>query len=241
MMTTTTTSAHGAAKNWALRYGLVLVCLACAPRNSPCAIPVVGCRTPAKTTRASRVSEGVGCDTRSHVPALEPSAEALVGRRRRLEPFTLHQEGKTRDRRNLEWHNLAQQSVPNYAAVFEDPTPFFWVSCLALLACTLPLCPTTSIRKPPGNKYNHPSNHLEASKKQSQPTKGPEEMATIIHGLCVFLYHSLGIWYQILRWYSRIGVKFSPHFRNVAIPNSAHSHKHQRPKRRKAPFSCPLF
>ena len=33
--------------------------------------------------------------------------------------------GERRNRRNLEWYN---KSVPNYAAVFEGPKPFFfWV------------------------------------------------------------------------------------------------------------------
>ena len=93
----------------------------------------------------------------------------------------------------------------------------------ALLACTFPLCPTTSIQKPLGNKGNHPSNHLEASKKQPQATKGPQEITSIIHSLCFFLCHNLGILPQNLQWYSRIGVKFSPHqispFQILHIPN----------------------
>ena len=54
-----------------------------------------------------------------------------------------------------------------------------------------PLCPTTSIEKPPQNKGNRPK----ASKKQPQPTKGPQGITTTIHGLCLFLCHSLGILY----------------------------------------------
>jgi hypothetical protein len=36
-------------------------------------------------------------------------------------------------------------------------------------------------------------------------------MTTTIHGLCFFLCHSVGIWYQTLQWLLKPGIKFSPH------------------------------
>ena len=48
--------------------------------------------------------------------------------------------------RNGHWNGIIRRnrSVPNDAAVFEGPKPLFWASCLALLACTFPLCRAAS-------------------------------------------------------------------------------------------------
>ena len=60
-----------------------------------------------------------------------------------------------------------------------------------------------------GNACQQPPLKGEASKKHPQPTKGPWEITTIIHGLSFFLWPILGILYQLLQWYLRIGVNFS--------------------------------
>ena len=57
------------------------------------------------------------------------------------------------------------------AMILEGPKPFSSVSFLALLACTFPLCPTTSLQKTAGSKNIHRSNYLEASKNnRNQPS-----------------------------------------------------------------------
>ena len=63
---------------------------------------------------------------------------------------TVLRQGRTGERRNRNRLKSgmakcgANKSVPSYAVVFEGPKPLFAVACLALLACTFPLCPTAS-------------------------------------------------------------------------------------------------
>ena len=73
------------------------------------------------------------------------------------------------------------RSVPNYAAAFEGPEPFFWVSLLALLACAVPLCPR-------------------AFGKSEQPTKGPWERTPTVPGLRLFLCRNLRIGTKLSQW-----------------------------------------
>ena len=96
---------------------------------------------------------------------------------------------------------------------FEGPKPFFSRLLLPLLACAVPLSPARSIQRP----AEKTSDHREASTKQAPPTQGPEEITTIIHGPCFFLYHSLGILYQGLQWHFKFGRQIcsAP---NAAVP-----------------------
>ena len=105
---------------------------------------------------------------------------------------------------------------------------------LALLAHTFPLCPTTSLQKPPENMRNYQSNRPEASRKQPQPTTGSSEMqppfvvyassCAIISELCTKFCSGI----------LRIGAKFSPH-QISHIPNCplryqlAHLQSHDSP------------
>ena len=56
------------------------------------------------------------------------------------------------------------------------------------LGIHISICPTASIQNPKGNESNHPSNHLEASKKQLQPTKGSQEITTVYACSCATVW-----------------------------------------------------
>ena len=78
--------------------------------------------------------------------------------------------------------------MPNYATVFEVRSHFsrfhVWLSCMRI----------SIVSHTPGQQSNPPSSHPEASNKQQQPTKGPQEIRTTICGLCLFLCYKLGIY-----------------------------------------------
>ena len=65
----------------------------------------------------------------------------------------------------------------------------------------IPLVPAQSALRGPFGR-------LQASRKYQQPTKGPQEIATTIHGLC--LLSALGILHRSFHWYLRSGAKYSP-------------------------------
>ena len=118
-------------------------------------------------------------------------------------------EGKLRNRRNLERQHLARQKCAKLChRIWSSEAIFLGVIFSALGMHTSVV---------PNNK------HPDASKKYEQPSKQPSRSlqettattqrptgnTTTIRGLCFFLCHSLGILYQILQWYLKIGVKFS--------------------------------
>ena len=65
------------------------------------------------------------------------------------------------------------KSVPNYAVVFEAPKPSFQVSLSALLACTraLKALGMHHCAQQPATTNNHPSNHSEAARNNSNQPK----------------------------------------------------------------------
>ena len=131
-------------------------------------------------------------------------------------------EGEIRNRRHLRCQKCGTtkmcQIMPRHSKV---QSPFLWCHLLRSWHAHFHGAQQQAFRSLQAIRATiQPSRSLQETTATNQRPVGNKN---IIHGLCFFLCHRLGILYQTLQWHSRIGVKFSAiqisPFQITRVPN----------------------